>query len=326
METKQQVKQNYRHSRLAWSYARHFAALSSWFRTGLRFAAGLQRLFGAQRCEAFSRRLRKLTANRTPLWLSTTPGRSRPVYARNELIRPSKESTVVYWPTCITQTFGKGLDDDRENIPVVVARVLQKAGLNVVYPQPTRGLCCGQALARRGYLTAADVMLEEVVSALWDISSAGRYPILVDTSACTSRVKERAQSRGIQLYDSSEFIDKFLIDRLSIEPEVQKVAAYIPNSCEQVKAQASFKRVMDRLAPGWVRTSIEEPEKVDISHMKPEESELLVSEKLKPVEGCVYGVSNSRLCEAVLSRYSGITFYSLFELLDRQSESLSTHN
>jgi D-lactate dehydrogenase len=316
------AKQNYKYQRLAWSYARHFAALSSWFRICLQLLNWLQRLLGAERLERFSKFLARISKHRIPVILSTMPGRARPVYARNELIDLAKENTVVYWPSCITQSFGKSIDDDRENIPVVVQRVLKKANLNVVYPQPTRGLCCGQTLAQKGFEAASEHMLEELIGALWDISSAGRYPVLADTSACSLRVKKRALERGIHLYDSSEFIDKFLLNRLKLIPEEQKIAVHITCATRTLNAEASFYRVLNRIARHWV-----EPEGIEccgfsyeMGFMNPDLSEQSLKALPEELKGCVYGVSNSRTCEIGLSRYSGITYYSLFELLDRHSE------
>jgi D-lactate dehydrogenase len=54
--------------------------------------------------------------------------------------------------------------------------------------------------------------------------------------------------------------------------------------------------------------------------MNPDLSEQSLKALPEELKGCVYGVSNSRTCEIGLSRYSGITYYSLFELLDRHSE------
>ncbi|TXR52162.1 (Fe-S)-binding protein [Reinekea thalattae] len=303
-------------------YVRHFANLASWFRGLLNIGVAFQRLFGAERCEAFSRRLRQLTKGRTPVWLSTLPAASRPVYARNELIRLTKESTVVYWPSCVSQSFGSALNDDRVNIPNAVQSVLNKANLNVVYPQPTRGLCCGAYLRHKGLADAADQMQEELISTLWEVSSAGRYPVLADTSACSEALMAQARARGIHLYESSEFIDKFLLDRLDITPEIQRVAVFVSCATRQLGVESSFYRVVDKLTPDWV-----EPDGIDCcgsvgdqAFTQPERAQHALAYLPFQIDTCAYGISNNRMCEISLSRYGELTFYSLFEILDRCSQ------
>jgi len=315
-------RNNHKYKWLAKLLARHFAAVASWVRSGLRIGYVIQTVMRAERLERWSGFIRKWTGYRTPLWLSTTPGRVKPVYARNERIGPIAKDTVVYWSSCVSQSMGKSSIDDRQRIPSVVASVLKKAQLNVVYPQPTRGLCCGQPFESKGHRNVAERMMNEVLDALWEVSSAGRYPVLSDTSPCALQLREKARARGIHLYDSSEFIDKFLINRLHIDPIQEKVAVHVTCSTQKQGIEKSFKRVLNRLTPGWVQ-----PEDItccgfagDKGFVQPE----LNASALKPlahqVKDCSFGISTSRTCEIGLSKHSGLTYYSLFEVLDKQSK------
>jgi D-lactate dehydrogenase len=51
---------------------------------------------------------------------------------------------------------------DTRTVPEVTAALLEKAGLNVVYPAGLRGLCCGQPFMSKGIVTDADAKLVEV--------------------------------------------------------------------------------------------------------------------------------------------------------------------
>lgn len=316
------ARRNHKYRRLAKSLARHFAALASWVRGGLVVGHWTQKLFGAERLESLTERVRKITNGATPLWLATTPGRSGPVYARNERIEPNAQDTVVYWASCVSQSMGGSTLDDRQSITGAVQSVLQKAQLKVVYPQPTRGLCCGQPFRSKGHAQVADRMMNEVLDALWEVSSGGRYPILSDTSPCALQLKDAAAKRGLHLYDSSEFIDRFLLNRLHIHPEQKPVAVHTTCSTQKQSIEKSFQRVLDRLTPNWTQ-----PTDMhccgfagDKGFTKPELNASALKGLASEVRDCEFGISTSRTCEIGLSKHSGLTYYSLFEVLDRCSQ------
>ena len=284
-----------------------------------------QKLFGAERLDRWSHRLRALSGGRTPVWLLTTPGRARPIYARNERIDPTAQDTVVYWASCVSQSMGKAVNDDRISIPKAVQSVLAKARLNVVYPQPTRGLCCGQPFRSKGHGQVADRMMNETLDAIWEVSSGGRYPVLSDTSPCALQLKAAAKLRGIHLYDSSEFIDRFLLNRLHVEPEQKPVAVHITCSVQKQGIENSFRRVLNKITPNWTS-----PDDIsccgfagDKGFTQPELNASALGGLAIKVEHCEFGISTSRSCEIGLSKHSGIIYYSLFEVLDRQSKTFA---
>jgi D-lactate dehydrogenase len=316
------ARNNHKYRRLAKSLARHFAAVASWVRGGLVIGHWTQKLFGAQRLERLTEQGRRFTNGAIPLWLSTTPGRSGPIYARNERIEPNAQDTVVYWASCVSQSMGGSTLDDRKSITTAVQSVLQKAQLKVVYPQPTRGLCCGQPFRSKGHASVAERMMNEVLDALWEVSSGGRYPILSDTSPCALQLKDAAAKRGLHLYDSSEFIDRFLLNRLHILPEQKPVAVHTTCSTQKQGIEKSFQRVLDRVAPNWTQP-------VDMhccgfagdkGFTKPELNASALKGLAVEVRDCEFGISTSRTCEIGLSKHSGLTYYSLFEVLDRCSQ------
>lgn len=217
--------------------------------------------------------------------------------------------------------------DDRTAIPAAVQSILKKAKLNVVYPQPTRGLCCGQPFRSKGHAKLADKMAHEVLDALWEVSSAGRYPVLSDTSPCSLQLRKLAEQRGIKIYDSSDFIDHFLLDRLDIVPDHRPVAVHVTCSTQKQGIENSLVRVVSRLAPNWVK-----PDGIsccgfagDKGFTQPELNQSALRTLANDVKDCAYGISTSRTCEIGLSQQSGLTYYSLFEVLDRQSEEITTH-
>jgi D-lactate dehydrogenase len=317
-------KNNQKYDRLAQFMGRHFATLSTLVRGGLWAAQGMQRVAGAQRLERYSQAMRRLSGGRTPLWPMTTPGPARPVYAPTRQSRPTDMNTVVYWAACVTQSMGPALKDGRKPVPAAVLSVLQKAGLAVVVPQPSRGLCCGQPFQSKGHFDVADQQRRELIDELWEVSGGGRFPVLADTSPCSARVRADAEARGIQFYDSVDFIDRFLLDRLLIQPEADRVAVHTTCSVQKQGIEASFQRVLNTLTPHWVQ-----PEGMaccgfagDKGFSRPELNASSLRHLATAVADCRYGISTSRTCEIGLSQHSGLTYFSLFEVLDRQSAEL----
>lgn len=313
---------NHKYSALASTLSRHYAALASLARGGLWLQSIAQRIIGAQRLERWTFTLRQWTKQRTPVWLSTTPKRANPIYARNITAEPTDLNTVVYWSSCISQSMAGTVMDDRGAIPDAVKSVLAKAQLNVVYPQPTRGLCCGQPFFSKGHTQQGNQMMNEVLDALWDVSSGGRFPVLSDTSPCSLQLKDEAQKRGIQLYDSPAFIDRFLLNRLKLSPEAKPVAVHLTCSAQKQGLEQSFKRVLDALAPNWVQ-----PDDIaccgfagDKGFKLPELNASALKTLGVQTRSCAFGISTSRTCEIGLSKHSGLTYYSLFEVLDKVAD------
>lgn len=322
LKLREQDNRSYQH--LAASLGRHYATLTTLTRGALWFARGLQRLGGAERLERWSKSVHQMTLGRTPLWLSTTPGPARALHAPSRTTRPSDRDTVVYWASCVAQTLGPALHDGRQPIPKAVLNVLRKAGLEAVMPQPTRGLCCGQPFHSKGHTKVGDAQRQELLDELWEVSSGGRYPVLADTSPCSLRLRDAARRRGIHFYDSAEFIDRFLLDRLDLSPETRSVAVHTTCSVQRQGIEGSFQRVLNRVAPQW-----RQPDGMaccgfagDKGFSTPELNESSLKRLAASVDGCAYGVSTSRTCEIGLSRHSGLTYISLFEVLDRVSSEL----
>jgi D-lactate dehydrogenase len=312
---------NHKFGALAGVMSRHYAALASLARGGLWLQSWLQRFIGAQRLDRWTSSLRAKSGFRTPIWLSTTPKRAKPIYSRNEVVEPTALDTVVYWSSCVSQSMAGTVNDDRGSIPDAARSVLKKAGLNVIYPQPTRGLCCGQPFFSKGHHQQGIQMMDEVLDAMWDVSSGGRYPVLSDTSPCSLQLRDAAHKRGIQLYDSTAFIDRFLLNRLDIKAEKKPVAVHVTCSAQKQGLEQSFIRVLDTITPNWLQ-----PEDIaccgfagDKGFRLPELNASALKTLNAQTHHCEFGISTSRTCEIGLSKHSGLTYYSLFEVLDKVS-------
>ncbi|MBO4621925.1 MAG: FAD-binding oxidoreductase, partial [Paludibacteraceae bacterium] len=141
---------------------------------------------------------------------------------------------VVYFPSCLNQRLGvdKRLVDSPPKVggvpagggsmncsqPLVneMTELLGKASYEVIFPENMSSLCCGTIWESKGDHETADRKAEELLQALLKASDNGRYPILCDQSPCLHRMRKTMKDKGLQLYEPVEFIDKFVLDKVSI--------------------------------------------------------------------------------------------------------------
>lgn len=234
--------------------------------------------------------------------------------------------TVVYWPSCASNMMGQSFNArDTRTLPEVTASLMEKAGLNVVYPNGLRGLCCGQPFMSKGMVSDAEDKLRELSDALLVASENGKFPILSDTSPCSFRTKEHALNgvfdKRLKVLEPASFAREYLLPRLDVQPIHDPLALHV--TCSSTRSGNAGD--MEALAKALSTKVVIPPEVTccgfagDKGFFMPELNKSALKSLPAAVQGCVQGVSNSRTCEIGLSRSSGLTYESLLYLLDRQS-------
>lgn len=252
-----------------------------------------------------------------PLWTAAMP--------KAHKVRRAKEPTaerpkVVYFPSCINQTFGTARrDPDPTPLTDKMTGLLDKAGYDVIYPANMKNLCCGTIWESKGMPAIADRKTKELEKALWEASEEGRYPVLCDQSPCLYRMRHEIES--MKLYEPVEFIETFLVDRLDFHPTDERIAIHTTCSMTKMGLFPVLKRLAERCA-----TSVLFPDEVgccafagDKGFTRPEMNRWALR-KLRPqIEqaGVRVGYSNSRTCEIGLTTNSGIPYQSIVYLVDR---------
>ena len=287
-------------------------------RGALSLVHAFHRLLGPSLLSAGSRALRRFSGDRLPLWNPFMPTGAPPL-PRRRPPDPGKP-TVVYFPTCINRTFGPSRGEESDgSLHLVIVRLLEKAGYNVVLPENAENLCCGMAFASKGFREQGDAKARELEQALSRASEQGRYPILTDMSPCLYRMKETFTG-PLKVYEPVRFTEEFLADRLVFHPTGETVAIHTTCSAEKMGLAADLRRLAERCAArvivptgigccGWAG---------DRGFTYPELNEsALHGLREKVQEGCVSGYSTSRTCEIGLSLHSGIHYRSILYLVDR---------
>lgn len=226
---------------------------------------------------------------------------------------------VVYFPSCINQMMGLPKHHHAVDKPLVeeMVSLLGKAGYEVIFPENMSSLCCGTIWESKGMPEIADRKTAELEEALWQASEQGRYPILCDQSPCLHRMEHKIKK--MRLYEPSEFILGFLIDRLDFHQTDIPVAIHLTCSMRLMHKTGKMLELARMCS-----TNVVVPEGVgccgfagDKGMTHPELNKYALRKLKAQVKGVPVGYSNSRTCEIGLATNSGIPYVSIAYLVNR---------
>ena len=205
-----------------------------------------------------------------------------------------------------------------------MVELLQKAGYQVIFPKRMDSLCCGTIWESKGLPAIADEKVKELENALWEASDRGKYPVICDQSPCLHRMKMHISK--VQLYESAEFIWKFVKDKLEFRQCDTPVAVHLTCSTKLMKID----KIVCDLA-GLCTSQVYIPEGVgccgfagDKGMTHPELNAYALRKLRSQLEerGIEVGYSNSRTCEIGLQTNSGIPYRSIVYLVNSCTESI----
>lgn len=305
-----------------WS-AEHFTGTTQAVAIGLNTAHMARKLLGSQTMTRLNQGLRKLSKNKVPLWLPTTPiaNRHRPKGV------DQGRSKVVYFPSCASRTLGQSPNaHDPRSLTEVTLAVLEKAGFDVIVPRDLNGLCCGMPYQSKGMPDLADDKSRELETHLWQASEQGRWPVLMDTSPC-AKLSQDTFTHPLTVYEPVTFILEQAQERLQLTPVQETIMLHITCSSQRMGLADKMLQLAQRCA-----SKVVVPEHIsccgfagDKGFTLPElNASALATLKQQVPNGCTRGISNSRTCELGLSHHSGINYESILYLVDEAAESRNT--
>ena len=297
--------------------AGHMAGLTAGLRGGLKCLYGLRMVFGKKVFGAMARGLRWLSGGAIPLWNEYMPTGAKKFKVKEmpDQVRHDVRE-VVYFPSCITRSMGttKAYSKEKE-VTQVTAALLEAAGFRIIYPEKMDALCCGMLFSSKGYVEAGQKASDALQAALEKASDGGRIPILCDMSPCLYTMKSNFGDK-LPLYEPAEFIDKFVLQHLTLKPVDEKVAVYAVCSAKKMGVDPNLKHVAEQCAREIVVVDSNcDGFAGDRGFFFPELNEHGLRDLKRQVEGCEEGYAVSRTCEIGLSRNSGIVFKSIVYLV-----------
>ncbi len=227
------------------------------------------------------------------------------------------QQTVVYFPACGGRTFGPTpVDTDKRPLPEVVVTLLERAGYNVITPEKTRDLCCGQMWESKGDFKNADAKRQELINAVAQMTDAGKLPVIVDALSCTKRTL--GGNPNVNIVDLVEFMHDEIMPKLKIN---KKSHAALHLGCSartmqmEPKMQAIANACCDQvIRPAGIECCGYAGEK---GLYKPEINAVALRniKKLIPVD-VKEGYYANRMCEVGLTQHSGVPYRHLAYLLE----------
>ncbi|WP_426414888.1 FAD-binding and (Fe-S)-binding domain-containing protein [Aestuariirhabdus sp. LZHN29] len=323
-------QRNHHHESKAQWLADHFATVSGATRTTLGVANAVHGALGTKLMTRATTTARKISGGVVQQWTPAMPTAAPAISKQPAFNQGIADDAprVVYLPSCASQVMGPARGET-ESTPLTQKTIalLNKAGFFVIIPAQLASLCCGQPFASKGMHQQANEKLEQWQQAMLSASNNGEYPIYCDTSPCVLRAKNGFMDERLQLFEPLQFIDRYLLQRLQIEPVDETIAVHITCSTQRLGHANQLTALVQRCAK-----SIFIPENItccgfagDKGFSLPElNAAALASLKGQLPADCREGVSTSRTCEIGLSHHSEIPYHSVVYLLDRVSKPLTS--
>jgi D-lactate dehydrogenase len=302
--------------------ANYFTGLTAATRLSLSTASLSHAIFGSWLQGGVTGALRKLSGNRIPLWNPYLP--TAGALPKPKADAGSERPRVVYFPSCASRTMGPARGDpEQDALPVKTAALLRKAGFEVVLPEDSAALCCGQPFASKGLPEQADAKQRELEQALLKASRDGQDFIVFDTSPCSLRLKRTQEQSGLKLYDITEFLHDVVLERLTLRKLPETVALHPTCSTTNMGLQTKLKAIAEACVENVII-----PDRIsccgwagDKGFTYPElNASALRDLKAALPDDCQSGYSTSRTCEIGLSLHGGRYYRSIVYLVDRCSQ------
>ncbi|MDD2490958.1 MAG: FAD-binding and (Fe-S)-binding domain-containing protein [Bacteroidales bacterium] len=305
-----------RAEKIAKSLAAGMGGVTKGMRIGLNTLYYLRLITGKKLFGAVATGMHKVTGGVVPLWNEYFPKGAQTIKPKQ--IQSSEEKQkVVYFPSCITRSMGVSKEySEALEITKITEILIKRAGMELIYPDGKDSLCCGMAFSSKGFVEAGQLASDKLEEALRVASEDGKYPILCDMSPCLYTMKTNFGER-LKLYEPAEFATEFLINKLNINKLNRKISLFAVCSAKKMEVDEHLKHIAELCA--------EEVVVIDSNccgfagdrgFLLPELNKHGLRNIKKQSEGCSEGYATSRTCEIGLSKHSGISFKSIFYLLE----------
>ncbi len=314
-------RNNENHTKLAQWVADHYGGITKATKAAFTVADATHAVMGTKTMSAVTGFARKVSGGAVQQWTPSMPTAAPKIDTQKPVVNPGAPK-VVYLPSCASRTMGPARgDEDRTSLADKTEALLRKAGFEVIYPDELDKLCCGMPFQSKGMFDAADSKSSEIEQILMKATNGGQIPVYSDTSPCTLRLRENI-SEQIKLYDTVDFIDQFLMERLLFNPVNEPVALHITCSATRMGQAEKLKRIMNACS-----TQVVIPDQItccgfagDKGFSTPELNASALRTLKASVSSCQQGYSTSRTCEIGLSHHSGIDYKSIVYLVDRVTQ------
>jgi D-lactate dehydrogenase len=197
--------------------AKNFGVLTHSARFGVRLGLGFNQFLGKNFMRNLTVKSRFLSV-KIPLWSNQLEKGLMFSVAKQPQKRLLETTTIIYFPSCITQMMGGDLMQR-------FYAVCEKAKINIVLPPSLGNNCCGQLFGSKGFSEAHRYKVNETIAELWAITEGGRLAVVTDVTSCTATLQQcrpylTAENQRffdqLKIFDSIDFASDVLLSRLNI--------------------------------------------------------------------------------------------------------------
>jgi len=314
-------RNNRKYQGVAKVLANNFATVEKMTRVSLAVAGFSHKLIGSKAMGGLTGTVRKLSANKIPLWSKYLPQKAtyQPQMSLNH--NDSGKPKVVYIPSCASRSMGQAVNaEEQRSLTEVTTALIAKAGFEVISPDLT-GECCGMPFNSKGQFEQANQKRNSMLARLAELSEQGKYPILMDTSPCKSMLlEEQDNPLKLAIYEPVGFVTDILAEHLNFEAIDEPIMLHVTCTSRRMGLADKMKKLAELCSKQVVI-----PEHIqccgfagDKGFTTPELNEnALAPLKSQVPENCKTGYSNSRTCEIGLSHHAGIDYQSIIYLVDK---------
>ena len=205
----------------------HFDSVVNGIRLGLTVAAPFAQVIGNKNAATLGSWLHKASFGKIPAWNRYTPGGAK-VLPELPVDEPldSKVETIVYFPSCLSRGMGTiPHEKHAKSVPEALIDLARAANISIRYPRQVNDLCCGTPYSSKGYHSALVKMAERVTESLWESTSHGKIPVVMDTSPCSYRIKTYDEIlygdalekwRQLTIWDVVEFLHDSVLPKVKL--------------------------------------------------------------------------------------------------------------
>lgn len=224
---------------------------------------------------------------------------------------------------------------DQRPIQEVFETLCAKAKIDVIYPNKVKSLCCGKSYKDYPKVEQSKAaQLQKVIKEM--VGTDEKYIVVCDHSACSYEIlkKLKESDSSIKFYDMPVFIEKILLDRLTINKSDEDVAVYPMCSTVKGKWDGSLKAVAQACTTGKVY--VHERTKCcgfagnkgftcpDLNDSALRLFNEYYDEQQQQNKKLKKGYSSSSTCEIGLNSHSDIAWQNLLYLVDKVASDAPT--
>ena len=243
-------RENHSHfsNRVALLVSKNFRSVTMLVNFALASGNMINKVLGKNAMITITKSIRKIIPA-FPLWSNQllTTGRIRGDYTEQKAEFTAEESSVVYFPTCISRVMGGAVN--KKSIPETFLSVSGKAGIQVIIPQGIEALCCGQLFSSKGFNMAYASKCNETIEKLWKITNEGRVPVVLDVTSCSQTLQKcrpvlneinKQRFDQLNIIDSIDYLHDYIMPGVKVPNKKGSIVLHPVCSLQKMGLERKF--------------------------------------------------------------------------------------